>query len=55
MRPESLRLMVNTNPHAPGRFRALGPLSNMPEFMVAFGCQEGDGMVRPEAERAQIW
>ncbi len=55
MKPEALRLMVNTNPHSPGRFRAMGPLSNMPAFFAAFGCTEGEAMVRPEAERALIW
>ncbi len=55
MRPEALRLMVNTNPHSPGRFRAQGPLSNMQEFFDAFGCRSGEPMVRPEAERAHIW
>jgi len=55
MKPEALRLMVNTNPHSPGRFRAIGPLSNMPAFFEAFGCKDGDAMVRPEAERALIW
>ncbi|HTE06739.1 MAG TPA: M13 family metallopeptidase [Planctomycetota bacterium] len=55
IRPEALRLQVNTNPHSPGRFRGLGPLSNMPEFAAAFGCKAGDAMVVPEDKRAQIW
>ena len=54
-RPEALRLQVNTDPHSPARFRALGPLSNLPEFEAAFGCPAGTGLVRPEAERADIW
>jgi putative endopeptidase len=54
-RPESLRVSVATDPHPPGRFRVLGPLSNMPEFEKAFSCKEGDGMVRPEAERCVLW
>jgi putative endopeptidase len=55
MRPEAERLQVNTNPHAPARWRVNGPLSNMPEFAKAFGCQPGDPMVRPANVRAQIW
>lgn len=55
IRPEALRLQVNTDPHSPARFRALGPLGNLPEFRAAFGCSEGDALVRPEAERAEIW
>ena len=54
-RPETERLLVATNPHAPGRWRVNGPLSNMPEFARAFSCQAGDRMVRPDSLRAQIW
>jgi putative endopeptidase len=32
-----------------------GPLSNMPEFKAAFGCKDGDKMVRPAAQQAKIW
>lgn len=54
-RDESLRTQVKTNPHAPGMYRANGPLSNMPEFYQAFNVQEGQGMYRAEAERVKIW
>jgi len=55
IRPESQRLLVNTDPHAPGRFRVLGPLSNMVEFQQAFGLKDGDTMVRSADVRAKIW
>ncbi len=55
IRPEHARLMVNTNPHPLGQFRAVGPLSNMPEFEKAFGRKAGDGMVRPAEVRCRIW
>jgi putative endopeptidase len=55
LRPEQARVQVATDPHSPGRFRVNGPLSNMPEFAQAFGCKEGDPMVRPASERARIW
>jgi putative endopeptidase len=55
MRPEYLRNMVMTNPHSPGKYRVLGPLSNMPEFYAAFNVQPGDSMYRKEEERAKIW
>ena len=54
-RDEALRLQIRTDPHSPGRFRVNGPLSNMPEFAKAFGCKEGDPMVRPAGIRARIW
>lgn len=52
-RPEAMRLRLNTNPHSPGRFRCIGPISNMTEFMEAFNAKEGSPMVR--SERAKIW
>ncbi|HKH91165.1 MAG TPA: M13 family metallopeptidase [Gemmatimonadaceae bacterium] len=55
LRPEAARMMLATDPHSPGRFRVNGPLSNMPEFAEAFGCKEGDAMVRPAGARARIW
>jgi putative endopeptidase len=35
-RPETARLRIASDPHAPGHFRIVGPLSNMPEFYQAF-------------------
>ncbi len=55
IRDDTLRVNLNTDPHAPGRFRVLGPLSNLPEFQAAFGCGSGSPMNRPEAERPSIW
>ncbi len=54
-RPEALKLQVNTDPHSPSKFRANGPLANMPEFAKAFGCKPGDPMVQAEDLRADIW
>ena len=54
-RPEFRRLLLNSNPHAPGEWRVNGPLSIMPEFQAAWGCKDGDPMVRNAAERAKIW
>lgn len=50
-----LKQMIATNPHSPGNFRAVGPLSNMQEFYDAFDVKEGDGMYRPVAKRVNIW
>jgi putative endopeptidase len=54
-RDESLRVQLNTNPHSPGHWRAIGPPSNLPEFYDAFGCAEGTPMRRAEADRPAIW
>ncbi|HUJ39801.1 MAG TPA: M13 family metallopeptidase [Candidatus Acidoferrales bacterium] len=55
IRPEYVRVMLKTNPHPLGQFRAIGPLSNMPEFEKTWGCKTGDAMVRPAAVRCRIW
>ena len=55
VRPEAERTAVSTDPHPPGHFRVLGPLSNMPEFEKAFSCKAGDAMVRPAADRCSLW
>jgi putative endopeptidase len=54
-RPEYLRLRLATNSHSPDEYRVNGPVSNMPEFAKAFGCTDGDPMVRPARVRAEIW
>ncbi len=54
-RPETERLLTTTDPHPLARFRVNGPLSNLPQFAMAFGCKTGDPMVRPEKDRCQIW
>ncbi len=46
--PETLRALAKTDSHAPGRFRVLGTLANLPEFAQAFGC-------RPVETRCSIW
>jgi predicted metalloendopeptidase len=55
IRDEALRVRLNTDPHSPGYYRVLGPLSNMPEFHEAFACAAGSAMTRPEAARPTIW
>jgi putative endopeptidase len=50
-----LKQMIATNPHSPGNFRAVGPLSNMPEFYEAFDVKEGDKMFIPADKRVSIW
>ena len=49
---ESLQRIL-TDPHSPGRFRANGTVSNMPEFAEAFSCKAGAPMA-PE-KRCRVW
>ncbi|HVF70796.1 MAG TPA: M13-type metalloendopeptidase [Chthoniobacterales bacterium] len=54
-RDEDLKLRLNTDPHSPGRFRTIGPLSNFPEFQKAFDIPDGSPMIRPADQRVNIW
>ena len=53
MTPELLRLLAQSNPHSPPEFRVNGVVSNMPEFQQAFGCKQGQPMVRENA--CHVW
>jgi putative endopeptidase len=55
IRPEAARTMAQGDPHPIGKFRVIGPLSNLPEFQKAFGCKPGSPMVRTESERCEVW
>ncbi len=50
-----LRNQVVTDSHSPARYRVNGPMSNMPEFKTAWGCEHDDAMVRPDSSRVIIW
>ena len=52
-RPEAARLQVQTDPHAPSKFRVDGTVSNMPEFGQAFSCKVGDKMFT--AKVCRVW
>ncbi len=54
-RPEALRLQVQSNVHAPAKWRVLGPVANLPEFATAFSCKSGDAMARDAKQRVVIW
>ncbi len=54
-RPEELRRRLKIDPHSPSQFRCNGPLSNMAEFQQAFEVPDGSAMVRPAADKVQIW
>ena len=52
-RPEYSRMLVNVDPHSPGRYRVNGVVQNMPEFQKAWGCKTEQPMVRENACR--VW
>ena len=54
-RPAALRLQVQSNVHAPAKWRVLGPVANLPAFATAFSCKAGDAMVRDASQRVVIW
>jgi putative endopeptidase len=53
--PKAQEVRLNTDPHAPAQYRAVGAPSNMPAFANAFSCKAGDAMVRDDAARVTIW
>jgi putative endopeptidase len=54
-RPEAQLTLLNTDPHAPAQFRAVGAPSNMPAFAQAFQCKAGAKMVRSGEQQVKIW
>ena len=54
-REASLRRGLLSDVHAPGKWRVLGPMANIPEFHEAFGVKPGQPMYRAAADRVRIW
>lgn len=54
-RDEELRKRIATDPHSPARYRANGPVRNVPEFYEAFNVAEDDALYLPPEERVKIW
>ncbi|XP_055296722.1 neprilysin-2-like [Sitodiplosis mosellana] len=52
-RPEMMNLQITTDPHAPERFRVLGPFSNRPEFARDFNCPVGSPM--NPTKKCEVW
>lgn len=53
--PEFAAQLILTDSHAPGMYRANGPISNMDSWYEAFNIRPGDKMYKPENERIKIW
>ncbi len=54
-RPEQERLQLATDPHPLSKYRANATLQNFPAFHKAFGCKQGDPMVRPAGQQCKLW
>ena len=52
---QDLKLRLNTDVHAPAKFRVLGPYANIDAFATAFECKPGDKMVARPDEKVVIW
>jgi putative endopeptidase len=52
---QDLKLRLNTDVHAPARFRVLGPYANIDAFAAAFDCKVGDNMVAKPDAKVVIW
>jgi putative endopeptidase len=55
IRIEEQRVMMQSDPHPIGKYRVIGPLSNLPQFQQAFSCKAGSAMVRPADKRCEVW
>ncbi|MEO6314914.1 MAG: M13 family metallopeptidase [Chitinophagaceae bacterium] len=52
---ETIRQLINVDPHSPAIHRVNGPLMEFTPFYTAFGIKEGDKMFVPEKDRIKIW
>ncbi|HUC84148.1 MAG TPA: M13 family metallopeptidase [Candidatus Acidoferrales bacterium] len=50
-----LREELLSDVHAPAKWRVNGPLSNIPDFYLAFGIKPGQPMWRPPEQRVKVW
>ena len=53
--PDELKVRLNTDPHSPAHYRAIGAPSNLDSFANAFSCKAGDAMVRSGDNKVTIW
>jgi putative endopeptidase len=54
-REKTAELLLNVDPHAPAKIRAIAAPSNMPQFAQSFQCKPGDKMVRSGDKQVKIW
>ena len=54
-KPDLVKLIVASDPHAPSQFRSIGAPSNLPAYAAAFSCKRGQPMVRSGEKQVVIW
>lgn len=54
-RPELMRVLAQTDPHSPGKYRVNGVMVNTPEFARAFACQPTAPMVKAADKVCRVW
>jgi putative endopeptidase len=54
-RDEALRTRIQTDPHAPSKYRANGAVRNVPEWYEAFNVTEENDLYLPPEDRVKIW
>ena len=52
---EYARTLAQIDPHSPRKARVHGPLSNLDAFQEAFDLPDDAPVMRPRAERIEIW
>jgi putative endopeptidase len=55
LKDETVRRLIDLDPHSPAKWRVIGPLMNFTPFYQAFDVKPGEKMYRPESERIKIW
>lgn len=55
LRDEELINKIKTDPHSPGYYRAIGPLTNLNAFYKTFNLQPTDKMYKAKSKRITIW
>jgi putative endopeptidase len=55
IRIEEQIVMMQADPHPTGKYRVIGPLSNLPQFQEAFSCKADAPMVPSADKRCEVW
>lgn len=54
-RPESQRLLIQTDPHSPAKYRVNGVVKNMEAFTEAWGCKPDQSMFAAPGKACRVW